>query len=70
MRNETVRNARTRPLREDGTAHPRLKLIQLNMKIPLVKTQLVDVDVEAEKKVMRSPSDEEPVSPFVTLAFH
>lgn len=51
LRSETVRTARTRPLREDGTPHPKMKLIQLNMKIPLVKTQLVDVDVEAEKKV-------------------
>jgi len=67
MRNETVRNARTRPLREDGTAHPRLKLIQLNMKIPLVKTQLVDVDVEAEKKVLRSPSPLSLPSPFMDL---
>lgn len=56
LRSETVRTVRTRPLREDGTPHPKMKLIQLNMKIPLVKTQLVDVDVEAEKKVMIAQS--------------
>ena len=51
LRSETVRTVRPRPLREDGTPHPKMKLIQLNMKIPLVKTQLIDVDLEAEKKV-------------------
>ncbi len=51
LRSETVRTVRQRPMREDGTPHPKMKLIQLNMKIPVVKTQLIDVDIEAEKKV-------------------
>ena len=51
LRSETVRTVRQRPMREDGTPHPKMKLIQLNMKIPVVKTQLIDVDLEAEKKV-------------------
>jgi hypothetical protein len=56
LQSETVRIVRKRPLRDDGTPHPKMKLIQLNMKIPIVKTQLVDVDVEAEKKVTYSSS--------------
>jgi len=56
LRSEPVRAIRARPLREDGMPHPKMKLVQLNMKIPLVRTQLVDVDVEAEKKVAPSPT--------------
>ena len=52
LRSEPVRSIRAPPLRDDGTPHPKMKLIQLNMKIPLVRTQLVDVDIEAEKKVV------------------
>ena len=55
LRSETVRTERQRPMREDGTPHPKMKLIQLNMKIPVVKTQLIDVDLEAEKKVSGQP---------------
>jgi hypothetical protein len=46
------RTAATRPLREDGTEHKRMKLIQLHMRLPLVRTQLLDVDVDAFQKVL------------------
>lgn len=55
LRTEAKPSVRSRAMREDGTAHPKMKLIQLNMKIPLVKTQLLDVDVEVEKKVWTRP---------------
>ena len=47
----TGRTVRTRPLREDGTPHPKMKFFQLNMRIPLTETQLIDVEIDAEKKI-------------------
>ena len=53
MRNETMtgRTVRTRPLREDGTPHPKMKFFKLKMLIPLTETQLIDVEIDAEKKI-------------------
>jgi hypothetical protein len=39
-------------LRDDGRPHPRMKMIQLCMMVPVTRTQLVDVDVDAVKKVI------------------
>jgi hypothetical protein len=39
-------------LRENGSPHPRMKMIQLCMMVPVTKTQLVDVDIEATRKVL------------------
>eukprot|EP00960_Hanusia_phi_P049235 759446-Hanusia_phi.AAC.3 len=52
LRKEPIRERPQRALREDGKVHPKMKLIQLNMKLPVVKTQLVDVDVDASQKVI------------------
>jgi hypothetical protein len=46
------RTPAARPLREDGTEHKRMKLIQLHMRLPLVRTQLLDVDVDAFQKLL------------------
>ena len=39
-------------LRDDGRPHPRMKMVQLCMMVPVTRTQLVDVDVDAVKKVI------------------
>ena len=39
-------------LRENGSPHPRMKMIQLCMMVPVTRTQLVDVDIDASKKVI------------------
>ena len=39
-------------LRENGSPHPRMKMLQLCMMVPVAKTQLVDVDIDASKKVI------------------
>lgn len=52
LRKLPVRYRKSRPVREDGREHPKMKLIQLNMKLPVVRTQLVDVDVDAPQKIV------------------
>eukprot|EP00286_Rhodomonas_abbreviata_P018604 CAMPEP_0181296646 /NCGR_PEP_ID=MMETSP1101-20121128/4816_1 /TAXON_ID=46948 /ORGANISM="Rhodomonas abbreviata, Strain Caron Lab Isolate" /LENGTH=1106 /DNA_ID=CAMNT_0023401527 /DNA_START=256 /DNA_END=3577 /DNA_ORIENTATION=- len=52
LRKQPKRYRPRRPLREDGTEHQKMKLIQLNMKLPIVRTQLVDVDIDAPQKLV------------------
>lgn len=40
-----------RPTRDDGTMHPVMKIIHVHMRLDVVKTQLIDVDIDAVKKV-------------------
>ena len=39
-------------LRADGTPHPKMKFFQLNMMVPVTRTQLLDVDLDAARKVV------------------
>lgn len=41
----------SRPTRDDGTLHPLMKIIHIHMRLPVVNTQLIDVDIDAVKKV-------------------
>lgn len=56
-KNSSPRAKPQRPLREDGTPHRRMKIIALHMRLPVVRTQLLDVDVDALQKVVWDVED-------------